>query len=127
MKIVHISDTHDKLDQLLHKIPNGDILCHTGDFSNQGGKDSLLEFNQLLGQLPHKHKIVVFGNHDYYQNIKPEEIQKYLTNAIYLQDSSVTVEGIKFYGSPWTNMMSYCSNNLKNVWSFIPNDTGKSF
>ena len=127
IKLVHISDTHDKLKYLIeqNKIPDGDILCHTGDFSNQGGKDSIENFNYLLGKLPHKHKIIIFGNHDYYQNLQPVQIQMILTNGIYLQDSSVVIEGLKFYGSPWIQPgMSYGSNNLKKIWDFIPNDTG---
>eukprot|EP01080_Neovahlkampfia_damariscottae_P006691 gene6691-10856_t len=126
IRLVHISDTHDKLKYLIEqkKIPDGDILCHTGDFSNRGGKESLEHFNYLLGILPHKYKIIVFGNHDYYQNLQPQEIQKYLTNGIYLQDSSVEIEGLKFYGAPWTNFtMAYGTNNLKYIWDHIPKDT----
>ena len=30
-----------------------------------------------------------------------EEMKKELTNCIYLQDSSVTLYGLKIYGTPW--------------------------
>lgn len=61
------------------------------------------DFNNFLGSLPHKHKIFVAGNHEIaFNEYSKKEIQKMLSNCIYLQDSSVEIMGIKFYGSPWT-------------------------
>src|SRR5690606_2069366 len=34
------------------------------------------------------------------------DIKSILTNCIYLQDSSISVNGVKFYGSPWTEPVS---------------------
>jgi predicted phosphohydrolase len=50
-----------------------------------------------------KHKIVIAGNHDFFlSSMSPKEVQeKYLTSCTYLQDSSVTIEGLKIYGTPW--------------------------
>jgi predicted phosphohydrolase len=48
--------------------------------------------------LPHSIKIIIFGNRDYYDNVKKEEIQKVLTNGIYLQDDLIEIDGIKIYG-----------------------------
>ena len=61
--IVCISDTHG-LHRDLTPVPDGDILIHAGDFTRFGDIDDVLEFNAWLGELPHKHKIVVFGNHE---------------------------------------------------------------
>ncbi|KAJ8929005.1 hypothetical protein NQ314_018364 [Rhamnusium bicolor] len=33
--------------------------------------------------------------------INTENIRQYLTNGIYLEDSSIEIYGIKLYGSPW--------------------------
>ena len=77
------------------------------------------------GSLPYKIKVVIAGNHDISFDdsmnelrlngfgLQKSAIESYLsarglrsvpemlTNAIYLQDSSVTICGIKIYGSPW--------------------------
>ena len=45
-------------------IPEGDILIHAGDFTRCGNLQEVREFNTWLGTLPHKHKIVIAGNHE---------------------------------------------------------------
>ena len=57
--------------------------------------------NEWVGTLPHKHKIIIAGNHDLAFEENPIAARSWITNAIYLQDESVTLEGLKFYGSPW--------------------------
>jgi predicted phosphohydrolase len=78
------------------------------DFSNNGGEEAIKEFNEILGKLPHKHKICICGNHDSYHHQKKEETQKLLFNCVYLENESVEIENIKFYGSP---MMTGKSKN----------------
>lgn len=92
----------------------------------------------FVGMLPHKHKIIIAGNHElsldkkfsekfksklvakqniedlleevpHYGNTKDnissavntENIQKYFTNCIYLEDSGIELYGIKIWGTPW--------------------------
>ena len=63
----------------------------------------------LLGSLPFKYKVVIAGNHDLCfdpnvvqgKNGKSDAMKALLTNCIYLEDSSVTIYGIKIYGSPY--------------------------
>ena len=46
MRIVHISDTHG-----LHRnvsVPWGDVLVHSGDFTNRGEKHQVLDFIQWI-------------------------------------------------------------------------------
>lgn len=45
-------------------IPEGDILIHAGDFTRCGHLQEVRDFNNWLGSLPHKHKIVIAGNHE---------------------------------------------------------------
>ena len=52
--------------------------------------------------MPHKHKVVIAGNHDLSFHFQPHLTTGILTNANYLQDSSVNIEGVNFHGSPWT-------------------------
>lgn len=76
------------------------------------------------GQLPHKKKIIIAGNHDlpfdenimseihlfggstsqlrgYFRSKGIKHAKELITNAIYLQDSMVTICGVNIYGSPW--------------------------
>lgn len=127
MKLVAISDTHNKHCEL--KVPSGDILIHAGDFSRKGSLEDLADFNQWLGELPHKYKILIAGNHDFCFQNHAKEARSLLTNAIYLEDSCEIIEGIKIYGSPWQPWFFNWAFNLKRgqeiaaKWALIPEDT----
>jgi len=134
VRIVHISDTHQKENVFLKNIPFGDILVHSGDFSHfwkkmtEDNYEQLLKaFNEFLGKLPHKHKIFVSGNHETRLPFhSKEDIQALLSNCVYLQDSAVVIEGIKFYGSPWTHTKHGfigSAAHIKSMWERIPVDT----
>lgn len=62
VRIVYISDTHEFHREL--DIPDGDILIHAGDFSFFCGALHA-DFSVWLGELPHRVKIVVPGNHEF--------------------------------------------------------------
>jgi len=111
------------------RVPDGDILVHAGDLTGDGTVDDLEDFNSYLSTLPHRNKIVIAGNHDFCLEREPEISAARITNAIYLQDRSVTVEGIKFYGSPWQPWFFDWAFNLSRgaeiraKWDLIPADT----
>jgi Icc-related predicted phosphoesterase len=127
ISIVAISDTHGFHDAV--DIPAGDILIHAGDLTRHGEMADVREFNDFLGGLPHPVKIVIAGNHDFCFESDPEMCRTHLTNAIYLQDQAVTVEGIRFYGSPWQPWFFDWAFNLqrgpeiREKWDLIPEDT----
>ncbi|UYV68671.1 MPPED1, partial [Cordylochernes scorpioides] len=102
VRFVCISDTHNHTALMTHHIPHGDVLLHTGDVTSWGTVEELDRFNNFLGSLPHQYKVVIAGNHD--KCLDPRfgipAISR-LTNAIYLQDSSVSLHGINIYGTPW--------------------------
>eukprot|EP00301_Raphidiophrys_heterophryoidea_P024364 c788_g1_i1.p1 GENE.c788_g1_i1~~c788_g1_i1.p1 ORF type:complete len:221 (+),score=46.68 c788_g1_i1:80-742(+) len=95
MKIVCMSDTHG--DHRRIQVPDGDVLVHAGDFTCFGKKEHAQDFNEWLGTLPHKHKLVVEGNHE---NNAPwrKDIQSILTNATFLHQTGVEIDGISFFG-----------------------------
>lgn len=64
IRIVCISDTHNKLPKILNDIPNGDILIHAGDFSLTGIKQDIAAYRNAIESLPHAHKVLIAGNHD---------------------------------------------------------------
>eukprot|EP01119_Soliformovum_irregulare_P021604 TRINITY_DN7229_c0_g1_i1.p1 TRINITY_DN7229_c0_g1~~TRINITY_DN7229_c0_g1_i1.p1 ORF type:complete len:255 (-),score=39.45 TRINITY_DN7229_c0_g1_i1:115-879(-) len=133
LKIVCISDTHRKHREM--HVPDGDILVHTGDFGDYfttSMQRDIIEFNNWLGTLPHKHKLVVAGNHDLVLN--PDDVErsrKLLSNCTYLQDETVEVEGIKIHGCPWqptrlwikrSNAFSIDPPELRKKLDLIPED-----
>ena len=65
VRFVCMSDTHSLIRNIMFDIPNGDVFIHAGDFTKCGQKDEVISFNKWLGSLPHKHKIVIAGNHEF--------------------------------------------------------------
>ena len=99
MRIVCIADTHELHRELA--VPPGDLLIHAGDFSFNSKRPWMYRnFDLWLGELPHRHKIIIPGNNDYLLE-EPRE-RRVITNATLLVDSSVEVEGLKIWGSPVT-------------------------
>lgn len=125
--IVAISDTHAHHEGLA--LPDGDILVHAGDCTRRGALEDLEAFNDWLGRLPHRHKIIIAGNHDFCFERTPDESRRLVTNAIYLQDEAIVIEGIKIWGSPWQPWFFDWAFNLYRgqpiaaKWALIPNDT----
>lgn len=64
MRIIATSDTHFAFDNSL--IPDGDVFIHSGDLMYKGTPDEWEAVVQSLAALPHKTKILVPGNHDYF-------------------------------------------------------------
>ncbi len=130
MKILAFSDTH-----MLHQkvdIPDGDLLIFAGDMSVCRTLQDVVGFNSFLKTLPHPHKIVVGGNHDHLLASSPELGQELLQDAIYLQDSSVSLEGITIYGSPWQPIFNTNACDafalprgkvMRDKWASIPDKT----
>ncbi|CAD7003360.1 UPF0046 protein T07D4.2 [Ceratitis capitata] len=64
VRVVCMSDTHSLTTHLKFDIPNGDIFIHAGDFTKCGKLEEVIEFDRWIGSLPHKHKLVIAGNHE---------------------------------------------------------------
>ena len=86
--IVHISDTHGKEMKFLNekRIPDGDILIHSGDIMQKEGEtyhEGIVNgLNQFFGLLPHKYKIFVAGNNEFC--LRPPSSQKdFLINVCF--------------------------------------------
>ncbi|MDQ4120598.1 MAG: metallophosphatase domain-containing protein [Acidobacteriota bacterium] len=126
-RIVFLSDTHNCNEQII--VPEGDILIHAGDATNRGQVDEIVAFNQWFSDLPHKHKIFVPGNHDWLFEKRPKYARSLLAaNIIYLQDSTVEIEGLRIYASPWQPRFFDWAFNLNRgsemaeKWKLIPYD-----
>jgi Icc-related predicted phosphoesterase len=100
LTIVCISDTHELHGELA--VPNGDILIHGGDFTFFGkSARAVRDFNAWLGELPHRHKVAVPGNHEFILESNPQ-FANLITNATVLNNESTTIEGLRIWGSPLT-------------------------
>lgn len=127
LRIVAISDTHGF--RPFWRIPSGDVLIHAGDMTLHGRLDEVIKFNKFLETLPHPHKLVIAGNHDFCFQSQPEASRACLTNCTYLQDQACTIQKIKFYGSPWQPAFRNMAFNLERgaalqaKWDLIPPDT----
>ena len=105
LRIVCISDTHGYHRHLC--LPPGDILIHAGDFMIQGNRaEEIADFNDWIGSQSYKHRIVIAGNHDLLFASHPTKARRLLKNAIYLENSGVTIEGLRFWGCPITPVVS---------------------
>jgi len=133
MKITFISDTHSKHKQIGLHLPGGDMIIHAGDLSSMGHYHELENFFKWFSKVDYKYKIFISGNHDWGFERNPSNVKEILEDfpdIIYLQDNSVTIEGIKIYGSPWQPWFFNWAFNLprdgeelKEKWNNIPEDT----
>lgn len=78
MRIVAVSDTHFAVDP--SRIPDGDVFIHSGDLMYTGYIDEWHRSKDWLAALPHKHKYLIPGNHDFhiqnYEGVARAELRK---------------------------------------------------
>lgn len=102
MRLVITSDTHGR-HGLISDLPDGDVFVHAGDFMNSGlFPQEIHSFNRWLDEQPIRPRVVCGGNHDRLFQSMPEFARECLTNAIYLENTGVTIDGVSFWGSPYT-------------------------
>lgn len=112
MEIVALSDIHGELIE----VPKCDVVCICGDISPlhiQGKTFEMTswlinEFYRWAESLDCKHVIYIPGNHDFIlerflQNHEAKQAKGIFTfsdKVIMLSDSGVTIDGVRFYGTP---------------------------
>lgn len=128
MRLVCVADTH-LYEQAWETIPEGDVLVHAGDLLRGGSLTELELAAEWLHAQPHPHKVVIAGNHDWCFAKTPLPARNVLgagTQVIYLQDSEATIEGVRFWGSPWQPEFFHWAFNLPRgealaaKWAQIP-------
>jgi predicted phosphohydrolase len=123
MRIVCLSDTHTRHARIA--VPDGDLLVHTGDFSGRGKEGEIRAFDAWLGTLPHRHKVIIAGNHDFAFEDDPSA-RGWIQHAVYLEDEGLEIEGLRIWGSPWQPRFFDWAFNLdrgaplRAVWAKIP-------
>lgn len=129
MRIASFSDPHGYHRKLT--IPECDVLICCGDISGIGELSILEDFANWVAVQPARHKIVIGGNHDMSldashprYNATAESFFHRDASVSYLLDASITIDGLKFYGSPWVPNLPMWGFHMKgNPWKNIPNDT----
>jgi Icc-related predicted phosphoesterase len=134
MKVFAFSDSHGFHEQ--YRIPEGtDLVICAGDFTNyQAPARNAIEartFLKWFDQLPQEYKMVVGGNHDtsiWQQQHNWVNWEEYPT-VTYLEHEPASINGIKFFGSPWTPTFgtgwawNKDRGKLGAYWESIPSDT----
>jgi Icc-related predicted phosphoesterase len=141
MKLCLISDTHSLHDQLV--LPDGcDVLVHAGDLCNgdPDNKHRIKELKNATDWLNEQtkrfaHVVAIAGNHDWAcQAFMQENCEDILRNDFfkdvhYLRDSGAVIDGVKFYGSPFTPWFggwafnAYRGGQIRERWDLIPQNT----
>lgn len=133
MKLVFISDTHTKHQQLTPHIQSGDLIICGGDFMSSGKfEKQATDFLDWFNDLDFKHKIYIAGNHDVLFELPG--VVKYMKtkypDLIYLEDSGIRINESLIWGSPWQPRffdwafnIDRNSQELKSKWDMIPTNT----
>lgn len=157
-RITGISDTHNKHNQLNGKLPGGDILIHSGDITSLGRKHEVAQFIKWFSKQDYRYKVFIAGNHDmsfdrerllrdklaFFEGKenwdtecadgKPEWLVEMLdsldNNTFYLENSSIDIEGIKIWGSPYSPSFGRGwgfnkdrGHDIAQCWNEIPANT----
>jgi Icc-related predicted phosphoesterase len=127
LRLVLLSDTH-QLHRGEVEVPDGDILIHAGDFTMfSKSMNAIVDFNQWLGELPHRFKVSVPGNHEFFLESDPSR-HSLLDNATVLINEGIEIHGLRIWGSPVTPLyggafgMSSAADR-KKLYGQIPTDT----
>jgi predicted phosphohydrolase len=123
-RVVCISDTHLQCRDV--PIPTGDILIHAGDLTGRGSLAELAREVDWVRTLPHAHKVLIAGNHDFCFERENERARALCAGLTYLQDEEARVDGLRIWGSPWQPWFFDWAFNLargaeiRAKWELIP-------
>jgi len=148
MKICCISDTHGLHAHFTEQIKaiEADVLIHAGDITSHGTLFNLQGFLEWFNGFSHiPNRIFIAGNHDgclegklsggaevvltmgTASRLNPRT--RIVTKTHYLCNSGVEIDGIKFWGSPYTpkfmdwHFMYRPGEPAEAIWAQIPEDT----
>jgi predicted phosphodiesterase len=124
VRIVAMADTHGCHSQL--QVPDGDVLIHAGDLTPMGRPAQLAAVAEWMRSLPHRHKIVIAGNHDFALQRDPAGSRSLFHGLTYLEDQEYLADGLRIWGSPWQPEFFDWAFNLPRgeaidaKWQLIP-------
>lgn len=120
MKIHAISDVHGN-ESAANFATGGDILIVAGDICPDGIETQGNFLFRFLWNVSKRYGKVIYiaGNHDFYMQtyLFKSDMKTLPKNAIYLEDESCEINGVKFYGTPWVPKL--------HRWAFYDNGQDK--
>lgn len=133
MIIAAVSDLHQRY-RFVKDWPHADVLVVAGDMTCQGTLPEIAMFHETIAATTYRYIIVVAGNHDFgFEQMPTLAIETLIGSQkdriIYLKDSGITIDGVKFWGSPWQLRYGRYAFNidtdkeLKRYWDMVPADT----
>jgi len=128
MKLVAISDTHNRHDML--NLPDDGIILHAGDAMTVGKQpQELLQFAYWWNRLPQE-KYYTPGNHDkFFDSARREHWLTYKNMITGIKiDETVQIGNTKIWFSPWSNKFKDWSfmapeERLEKIYQQIPANT----
>jgi Icc-related predicted phosphoesterase len=128
MKIVIVSDTHERHEEL--GVLRGDVLIHCGDAGYGFGRSpgTVDRLDDWFGRQVFELILCIGGNHDFELQETARVRHPPLRNAVYLQDEAVSYKGVAFYGTPWVPELALWAyylppNEIREKWKLIPKGT----
>ena len=126
MRICVVSDLHECHREVT--IPPATLLLVAGDFSFFSKRPSQIDdFNSWLAEQPVRHRCIIPGNHEFAIEADPEKWRRRLSNATLLLNESVTIEGVRIWGSPVSKVDGAFGMlneaDREKLWDTIPADT----
>ncbi|EFA00573.1 metallophosphoesterase domain-containing protein 1 [Tribolium castaneum] len=118
VRFVCMSDTHSLIRNLVFDVPDGDVFIHAGDFTKCGQKEEVMQFNKWLVSLPHKHKIVISGNHELSFDKKFSDYFKKTASA---RHTGSLEDEVPNYGNTKDNISD--AVNTDNIRQYLTNCT----
>ena len=123
-----LSDTHGVHRKL--QLPKADWILHCGDISSMGTIPQVQDFLDWYEKTDYSKRILISGNHDFLFERNPSLAQDMISeNVIYLESSSVEIDGIKIFGeprTPWFHNWAFNvrrGKDIKKYWNAVPEDT----
>jgi predicted phosphohydrolase len=125
MKVRILSDIHLEFEPFTLSYYGEDVLVLAGDISSNI-KQTMSLITKYIKDNHHPQVVFILGNHDYYSKTIKETEQYYekvnINRFHYLQDNSVLINGVRFYGTTlWTDMDNG-NREIMSLSSTIVND-----
>jgi Icc-related predicted phosphoesterase len=133
LKITLAADLHMLFDQM-NWGSGTKILVVAGDLTSYGYTDELKPFARWVENGPFEKVVVIAGNHDTVFQRNREKAMRRISDrtskVVYLEDSGAEIDGLKFYGTPWTIGLykderwafGLEESQLQEKWRMIPRD-----
>lgn len=129
--VMALGDTHGSHEEVGAFVERADILVFSGDACNYGSMKEMAGFARWWRALKPRHKVFVAGNHDWPCVRDLKSVREWLgPETTYLENSGATIDGLTFWGTPWTppfHDWAFNANEARLVTLFAQCPVGVDF